>query len=171
MSAGVSTPQRPTLTREAGAALAAAATLSSDRTESITTPSSRKRRPIVSGLPRRVRDLSSLMQMSPSSTPANDTKPVSPSLTTNSSNHSHLSQLLSLLPRKRQRHGSSPNGKGKRGFRGDDPSEDEDRAIRRRKPILKKGDEASHLCGDEREVGPLLSAHSISHSHLMRDQH
>jgi hypothetical protein len=119
------------------------------------THTSRNPRPLVSGLPNNVYDLSSLMQMSSSpaavAAASSATEPLSQSLTTNSP----LSQLLSLLPRKRQRRPPS-GGKGEEAFEGDaDSSEREEHEVRksRHKPNLKKVDEVSHLGRHEREVG------------------
>lgn len=114
------------------------------------TYTSRNSRPIVSGLSNKVYDLSSLMQMSSSPARARSaTEPVSPSLTTNSP----LSQLLSLLPRKRRRLPGC--GEGEEAFEGDDSSEREEHEARksRHKPNLKKIDEVSHLGRHERKVG------------------
>jgi hypothetical protein len=132
------------------------------------THTSRNSRPLVSGLPKKVYDLSSLMQMSSSPAAASSaTEQASQSLTTNSP----LSQLLSLLPRKRQRPPSS--GEGEEAFEVDeDSSEREEHEVRksRHRPNLKKVDEVSHLGRYGRQVG--ISAtlfHSPSYSNNLRN--
>lgn len=112
---------------------------------------SRKQRPMIirSGLPNTVHDLSPVTQQS---TTVGDQSVENDFATRSSSSHSDLSKLLSLLPRKPQRQQTCTGPNPEDSEEGEDCSEDHARLVRKRKPTLKRIDEASHLHRDERQV-------------------
>jgi len=148
-----------------GGVLLANSTRQIPNDRNMTQHTSRNSRPIINGLPKKVYDLSSLMQMSSSPAGARSvTEPMSPSLTTDSP----LSQLLSMLPRKRRRPPSC--GEGEEAFEGDDSSSERvEHEVRksRHKSNLKKIDEVSHLGRYEREAYEKKRDERLAHYKLV----
>jgi len=148
-SPGMSSQQRPTPDSDEAPSF----TLPNDRAQPDVAYTSLNPVFVFSGLPSTVYRLSSVHQSSSSSSSSltvDRPEPISSPSTTSSTS----SQLLSLLPRKRQHRLLT----GSKGQRKEDPGDDSDLGeeggpVRSHKPTLKGRDEASHLRRGERLVG------------------